>query len=412
MAKKKPAKKNKKQHGPAALSQEEQTQLQILVDRVMAQEPTGDRFTQFVESLEPLIQRSVPFTLAFVEALGSAANPVAVKVLQTLEKMEAEKPVRRAVKTALYRLSRQGLVKEEEQPESEPVVLVPRPMDRQAEAWESWPEGQGERGVVLKLPDAGRGYLMAIGLVNSEGVFYEFEAFQTTRKGVRELLEKMTDGVSDRLIEIPLEHLRFLYEEVGQTYQRQNMEPPAGYEVICKQLASHAEKPAGPHIYELLDEKEIAGDISLLRSSDSLFEMQPFVSWRIPEELVSPFVERITQLRESRLVISESAQRERVEQIYREAASEIFTSELRGRYRRMLEEAALLLHLQNKEREARLALAVASDLKTEVGVLTEDTFILGLVKRAITAELGVDPQEAESQPHADETTESGLIVPR
>ncbi len=166
----------------------------MLLDRVMAQDPEGERFFQFVESLKPLIQRSVPFTLAFVDALGSTSSPVAVKVLQILQKIPAEKPVRRALKTALYRLERQGLVKKEEETESEPRVLVPRPADRQAEAWASWPESQGERGMVLKLPDAGRGYVMAIAVVDSESVFHDFEAIQTTRKGVRALLDKMTGG--------------------------------------------------------------------------------------------------------------------------------------------------------------------------------------------------------------------------
>jgi hypothetical protein len=413
MAKKKQKKKQKKSHTRPALNKEECTQLQILLDRVMAQDPRGDRFTRFVESLEPLIQRSVPFTLAFVEALGSASSPVAVKVLQGLEEMEAEKPVRRAVKTALYRLARQGLLYEREETHSDPVVLVPRPMDRQTEAWVSWPESEGERGVVLKMPRAGRGYLMAIGLLNSEGILYELDAFQTTRKGVKELLEKMTDGVSGRLIEIPLAHVRFLYEEIAETHQRQNKELPTGYDMIYKQLASQVDQPTRPHVYKLLDEKEIAGDISLLRSSDGLFETQPFVSWRLPGELVTPFVDKIKQLRESRLVLSESVQRERAGQIYHEAATEIFTPEVRKRYCRLLEEAALLLYLQNREKEARLVMAVASDLKTEEGMSSENSFVVGLVKRSIVAELGFDPEEAEEEPPpAEKMTESGLIIPR
>ena len=412
MGKKKQTKKQKKSHARPALTIEERTQLQILLDRVMAQDPGGDRFTRFVESLGPLIHRSVPFTLAFVEALGSASTPVAVKVLQGLEEMEAEKPVRRAVKTALYRLAQQGVLHEREKTHSDPVVLVPRPMDRQAEAWVSWPESEGERGLVLKLPHAGRGYLMAIGLLNSEGILYELDAFQTTRKGVKELLEKMTDGVSDRLIEIPVDHVRFLYEEIAETHQRQNMELPAGYDMIYKQLASQVDQPTRPHIYRHMDEKEIAGDISLLRSSDDLFETQPFVSWRLPGELVTPFVDKIKQLRESRLVLSESVQRERAGQVYREIATEIFTPEIRKRYRRLLEEAALLLYLQEKEKEARLAMAVVSDLKTEVGMFTENTFVVDLVKRSIVAELGFDLEEAEEKPAAEEITESGLIIPR
>jgi hypothetical protein len=122
MAKKKQAKKARKRHDRITLTEEDRTQLQMLVDRVMSQDPEGESFSPFVESLKPLIQRSVPFTFAFVEALGSTPSPVAVKVLQILQKIPAEKPVRRALKAALYRLERQGLVKKEEETESEPRV--------------------------------------------------------------------------------------------------------------------------------------------------------------------------------------------------------------------------------------------------------------------------------------------------
>jgi len=412
MAKKKQLKKDKKRHDRLLLKAEEETQLQMLVDRVLALDPEANSFTQFVESLKPLVQQSVAFTVALAEALASTANPVAVKLIQALQGIEAKKPVRRALKTALYRLARQGLVKEQEEAEVEPRVLVPRPEDRQAEAWASWPESQGERGIILKLPDAGRGYLMVIGILNSEGVFHEFEAVQTTRKGVRALLERMTGGVSGRIIEIPLEHFRFLYEEAADTYQRQSMELPAGYDVMLKQLDSWVEKPAGPHIYNLLDEKEIGGDTLLLRSSDGLLEVQPFVSWRLPEELVSPFAAKIKELSQSRLVISQSAQLERVEQIYREAATEIFSAERRQRYGRLLEEAALLLYLESREQEAKRAFAVALDLEKELGVFTENNFILGLVKRSISAKVGSLLENIEGERQREKTTESGLIIPR
>jgi hypothetical protein len=229
---------------------------------------------------------------------------------------------------------------------------------------------------------------------------------------VRALLERMTGGVSGRIIEIPLDHFRFLYEEAGDTYKQQSMEVPAGYDVMLRQLDSWAKKPARPHIYKLLDDKEIAGDTLLLRSSDSLLEVEPFASWRLSEELVNPFAAKIKEVSESRLVISQSSLLERVEQIYREAATELFTAEIRQRYRRFMEEAALLLYLKNREQEAKWALAVALDLEKEVGIFTENNFILGLVKRSISAKVGDALEDIEGQPQREITTESGLIIPR
>jgi hypothetical protein len=187
---------------------------------------------------------------------------------------------------------------------------------------------------------------------------------------------------------------------------------PSGYEPIHKYLASWVEVVSSPHVYNLLDEKEIVEDPILLRTSDSLLEVQPFVTWRLSEGLVQSFVEKIKELSESRLVISQSVQMERTAQIHREAAAEIFTPELRQHYRRLLEETALLLHLTGRPQEAKRALAVAIDLENEIGLLTEDNFILGLVKRSIASEVGTQVEGAEEQAKRERTTESGLIIPR
>jgi hypothetical protein len=411
MAKKKQVRRVRKRQERISLSEEEQTQLQMLLDRVLSQDSEGERFNQFLEGLKPLVQRSVPITLAFIETLGAKASPVAVRVLQALQGFPAEKSVRRALKTALYKLGRQGLVNEQKETAVEPRVLVPRPAERQAQAWASWPESRGERGMLISLPDSGRGFLAAVAVVNPEGIFHEFDAFQTTRKGVRTLLEQMTGGVEGRLLEIPAAHLLFLIEEVEDNYRRQSRELPSGYEVIHKNLASYVQEPKEPHIYNLLSREEIAGDILLLRSSDSLFDDPALASWRLADEVVHPFAEKIKGLGQSRLVVSQSTQVERAGQIYREAAVEIFTPEFRQRYRRHLEEAALLLYLQDRQQEAKRALAVAIDLEKEVSVLTEDTFILGLVKRSIALEVGAESEGAEGEVSREKTTESGLIIP-
>ena len=172
------------------------------------------------------------------------------------------------------------------------------------------------------------------------------------------------------------------------------------------------EPASEPHILDHLDNKEIADDLILLRSSDSLFELLPFQSWRLPEELVQPYAEKIKGLSESRLVVSQAAQLERTGQIFREAAADLFTPELRQRYRRLLEEAALLLYLEDRGQEARRALAAAIDLEHEVGRLSENTFILGLVKRSIGTEIDLEQESVDTQASKEKRTDSGIIIPR
>ncbi len=69
----------------------------------------------------------------------------------------------------------------------------------------------------------------------------------------------------------------------------------------------------------------------------------------------------------------------------------------------------MLLCLEESKEEAKRALAVAVDLQAEVSLLTENTFLLGLVRRSIGADV-IQDFEAQKE-GAERTTDSGLIIP-
>jgi hypothetical protein len=168
--------------------------------------------------------------------------------------------------------------------------------------------------------------------------------------------------------------------------------------------------PNRAHIYELLNREEIAADPILLRASESLLDLPPLSSWQLVREAAQPLVEKLQGLGESRLVLSRASQFERADEVMREGAGEIFTPALRRYYRRLLEEAALLFWQEERVQEARRALAAAIDLEREVGRFTENTFVLGLLKRALGEALK-EQQGEDAETAKEHTTESGLIIP-
>ncbi|MGE5310989.1 MAG: hypothetical protein ACM3MN_04545, partial [Nitrospirota bacterium] len=349
--------------------------------------------------------------LAFVDALGSMTTPVALRALQALQEVPGAKPLRRAIKTALYRLGRHGLSPEREPAEAAPRVLVPRAADRQAEAWAGWPEGKGDRGLIVVVPESGAAYLLAMAVVNPAVGFRDLQVSGTTRKGIRALVAELTGHESTGLRPIPLPHAVFLLNECAQVHQAQNQPLPQEYELVRRYLASWVTTPPSrAHIYEHLNREEMAADPILLRASESLLDLPALTSWQLSQEAALPLVEKVQGLGESRLVLSRASQFERVDQLMREGAGEIFTPSLRQYYRRLLEEAALLFWQEGRTQEAKRALAAAIDLEREVGMFTENTFVLGLIKRALGEALG--EQEGKDAETAEEhTTESGLIIP-
>jgi len=394
-----------------SLSQEERAQLQVLLDRVSAQDPAGESLAQFLGSVRLVLEQSPDVGLAFVEALGSMTTPVALKALEALQEIPVAKPLRRAVKTALYRLGRHGLSPEREPGEAAPRVLVPRPADRRAEAWAGWPETSGDRGLIVVVPESGAAYLLAMAVVNPAAGFRDLQVSGTTRKGVRALVAELTGHESTGLRPIPLPHAAFLLNECAQAHQAQNQALPQEYELVRRYVASWVTTPPNrAYIYEVLNREEIAADPILLRASEGLLDLPPLSSWQLPQEEALPLVEKFQGLGESRLVLSRGSQFERVDQLMREGAGEIFTPGLRYYYRRLLEEAALLFWQEERVPEARRALAAAIDLEGEVGRFTENTFVIGLLKRAL-GEASKEQQGEETQTAEERTTESGLIIP-
>jgi len=389
------------------LSEEDQLQLQMLLDRIAAQDPEGASFTQFLESVKPLLSSSPALFHALVDALGKLANPAAVAALQALQEIPADKPLRRAVKAALFRLRRQGLLAEEET--AEPRVLVPRPAERQPQAWAAMPEALGSQAVVVKLPDPEGGFFLTLAVMDPDRGFEDFSVLKTSHKELRSLLKEMEERGPSKLIEIPMAHLRYLFEEMTKIHQEQHLPLPNESALLTKYLSSWAAAATQPYVYELVKTEEVAGNLMLLRSSDSLLELPVLDSWRLPPETVQPFVQKMKELTESRLVISEAMQLDRMEQIIREATAEIFSEKVRRRYRRIMEECSLLLCLEESKEEAKRALAVAVDLQAEVSLLTENTFLLGLVRRSIGADV-IQDFEAQKE-GAERTTDSGLIIP-
>lgn len=401
----------KKKRKKPALSEKDQVQLQMLLDRLVAQDPEGETFGQFLETLIPLVSNASPFTLAFVDALGEMASPTAVKVLQALQEIPAEKRVRRAVKSALYRLERRGLVPGAKPEEGKTRVLVPRPAERRAESWVSWPESTGDRGIVLQLPASGRGYLLVIAVLNPERGFQDFQASQATRKEIKNLVKELSGQGPAEVVAVPVSHLRFLFEEAAQIHRNQNLDPPAEYQTVQGLLSHWVETPVRPHVYELLDAEEVARDPALLRASESLLESPPISFWNLREELVQPYAEKIKELGGSRLIVSRGTRLERIQRLIREAAAEIFTPPVRQFYRRLLEESALLFCLQGRIQEGRRALAAALDLTRQVGFLTENTFVLALLRRSLGEDVLRELEGGEQEASAERTSESGLIIP-
>src|SRR5262249_8091412 len=114
-----------------------------------------------------------------------------------------------------------------------------------------------------------------------------------------------------------------------------------------------------------------------------LFKEREFGAWVLPPEIARPHLEALDDLNKSGLVLSKEVAAERFTSILDKALDDFVAGPMREIYARRMEEMAFLFHTQERERPARLSLAVAAALRRPEGrVLKEISFLRALVFRA------------------------------
>jgi len=132
-----------------------------------------------------------------------------------------------------------------------------------------------------------------------------------------------------------------------------------------------------------------------------------FYSWLPGGEEMTPFVQRLKEVQESRLVLSDYQKQTRQDAVVEEAVKALHPPESRPILVRRLLAMAHYLHLQGLGEESRAAQAAALDLaKGDYSSLAGgNPFLKALVQQALIAAAQAAPEEAEA------AGSSGLILP-
>ncbi|OGP74920.1 MAG: hypothetical protein A2Y80_08190 [Deltaproteobacteria bacterium RBG_13_58_19] len=122
-----------------------------------------------------------------------------------------------------------------------------------------------------------------------------------------------------------------------------------------------------------------------LEQSRELATKELFQSWLPGVDEVAPWLNKLQEVQESPLVLSEPQRQMRLEGVMDEAAAAFFPPETRGLWSRRLLEMAYFLDLKGRQEEARAAQAAGEDLATgATGALRgENPFLQDLTRYAL-----------------------------
>ncbi|MCX8117243.1 MAG: hypothetical protein N3G78_04830 [Desulfobacterota bacterium] len=357
-------------------------ELQKVIQKVEADLQEGRSEGEVLHHLLSFVGEDLNKSEQAIEALGKMGHPQAGRLLRRWSEATPDKKIQKMIKRSIYRLKSKGIAVEEPSlkgerpifrlPPSEPPVGFGGPFD-----------SLGQRFLLLSVPRPGRGILVVQGLLSDTEGWIDCSVGEMGRKHFKELLEKIQKSLPFPLVEMEASYVAFLFDEAYRLSLHQGKTPPQDYLERRREVEAVKKTYSRPIIYSLLPEEEIEREEGIFEKGAELHQIDLFSSWILNEEVTQPYVEEVRMAEESRLVLQPFQKEARLHEIYQRALSEIFSDEVRSRYRNRMEEMAYYLFQAGKREEAKLSLSVALSLKRPFNPIRPNPFLFHLVVKSI-----------------------------
>jgi hypothetical protein len=304
---------------------------------------------------------------AFANAHGAAALPT----LSRLAEASSERPVRRAAKRALYRLSQRGVTPALPPP---PAPVVQRRPPRALRAWLSGIDGSGSRAVwILFEGPYGGGALCSLILNDVVGIT-EVAGGEITKRRLEAELASLRAAQKLPWVEAEPARAVGLVAEALQIHRERGTAPPSGFG-RWQSFFAEGTAPEPPHAP--------VADPALLARSPELLGLPEMAGWFLDPETVQRDALDIQEARQSRLVVSDQIKAERQEAILARVIEREFAPEAQRRWARRLAEMAWIFSATDRAEPAAIASAAAAAFAEKDAAPLRHPLARALAQRAL-----------------------------
>lgn len=363
----------------------------------------GDETSPTVAALKTHLGETAETDRAIIHLLGQTADPQASEVLAAYEEKTDDKTLRKEIRRAFFRLAQRGVAipaRIDEKSSAPPLFEA----DTGLEGYLSSVDGGGGRLVWLAKPQAGSGVYLLQGVVRDREGLLQAVTTVLRRRELRGMAGDIKAKHGITMISVPWSYADRLLHAAYEQAKKAGRADPEQF-VSWRAILNLPVPKDAPHpIYD----KIRMNDLDEVRAgawredSKRLLAAPELQPWLLDEDWIAPYVGRLQEAQESKLVLNPLQKEERLVGIVRAAARELFTGEVGRIFARRMEDMALYFLETHRAEEAKLALAVALQLQKADLAGLDITFLTGLVQKSVTFYIGRAKQEG-----ADE---SALIV--
>jgi hypothetical protein len=335
--------------------------------------------------------------LAIVFALGKIADPGAVETLLRIDQETGDKNVKKEIRRSLFKLSQKGLkIPETRSSETkQPIRTLARTSD--IEAYMSAVDGAGGRLLWIVKPQPGHGLETIQAMVNDREGLQRLGGAQVRRKELRNMAQEIKKQHGITMIAVPWEYAdSILYEsfEIAKARGRSGLE---NFHELRSIIGTGKPKSQEHPVYRKL-RSEDARQGAWRELSRRLLDEPEFRFWILDADWLGPFLGQLQEAQTSRLVLNPMQKEERLAGIVRDTVKTLFAAESAKIMQRRLEDMAFYLIETARLEPAKLALAVAAQIKEGDPGPLDISFLTGLAQKSFAFYLSQQKSKAEEEP--------------
>ncbi len=329
----------------------------------------------------------------------------AIPLLAALSERFNDKPARKAVKRGMFRLMKKGISIGELQKDKESSTTILKPPLIEKPVCHIGPimDMAGFRAILMLVSSGGKGQRVGMGLVSNEKGINDFLYVTSSKKKLQEIKGDISQQAGP-LVETSISHVATILEEAYQQHIRLHPDAPEHYLALRPWLLENAPLLDRPVVYNVMS-KESVSDIILTESLlNKLFQHKFMEFWLIDFERIKPFIEKIHNVEESSIILTDAQKSEQIRQIKEKCVKELFPEHTTARLKRRFEEMAYVFHNLNENDFSNLSLAAAWGMDEKNTLCNVNPVTEFLCNRSINSYLAMANKEVGGSEKEEKTS--------
>jgi hypothetical protein len=350
-----------------------------------------------VPRLEEQLRKGRETDLAIVFFLGKIADSAAAEALLRIERGAQDKDLKKEIRRSLFKLSQRGLTipKDKRVEENSPTPHPSR--SSEIEAYMSPVDGAGGRLVWIVKPQAGHGLQTIQAMVNDREGLQRIGGTQVRRKELRNMAQEIKKQHGITLVSVPWEYADMMLYEGFEKAKAGGRSGLDNFHQL-RSIVNTAKPKSQEHpVYQRLNSAEVR-EGAWRELSRRLLDEPEFRFWILDADWAEPFLSQLQEAQTSRLVLNPMQKEERMAGIVRDAVKTLCTGETGKIMQRRLEDMAFYFLDSGRTDIAKLALAVAQQIKEGDPGPLDISFLTGLVQKSFAVHLSQQKSKAEEEP--------------